>query len=98
MKLYDDDTEVLRLALADGCRERLLAASRRTNMTAFAVWPRLYISHTAPGDSGLSCVEAENLSEWMELISRLPRLLGPLSSISLAPSENVPDGSAHGCV
>ena len=95
MKLYDDDTEVLRLALVDGCRERLLAASRQTNMSAFAVWPRLYISHTAPGDSGLSCVEAESFGEWLELISRLPRLLGPLSSISLAPSENVTAGAPH---
>ena len=95
MKLYDDDTEVLRLALVDGCRERLLAASRQKSMSAFATWPRLYLAHTAPGDTGFSCIEVESFGEWLELLSRLPRLLGPLSSITLAPSENVTAGAPH---
>ena len=95
MKVYDDDQTVLRLAFVDGCRERILAASRQTNMSAFVVWPRVYLVHTAPGDSGFSCIEAENLDEWIDLLERLPRLLGPLSSFALAPSENVTAGAPH---
>ena len=87
MKLYDDDTEVLRLAQADGVRARLFTASRKATATAFAIWPRLYVAHVVRDDSGFSCIEVETFAEWLELIERLPAILGSVSSVRFEPSE-----------
>ena len=69
MKVFWNDAQVMELATSDGIAEQLTAALGRSGSTAVLIGQRLYLAHTQPGDTGLSCLESETQAEFLRLIA-----------------------------
>lgn len=92
LKLYTDDTEVLRMAERDGCAMMLREArARGANRTAVAVTARrVFMAHTRPGDSGLTCHEVADPAHMPMLLALLAPIIGPIHSMTVQPHDSDP--------
>jgi hypothetical protein len=93
LTIHTDDEKVLALADADGCglelRRELALALDRT--AACITDRRLYIAHTRPGDSGLTCHEVERPEDMALLIALLLPVIGPIHSAKIQPHDSDPN-------
>lgn len=99
MKAYQDDKQILAMALKDGCYQSLTAALAKMDgqQSAVIVGNRIYLVHATPGDSGYSCFDAENPVAMVDLLLKLAPIIGPMDRAALRHNENAPSqrGRAH---
>ncbi|MEY6434210.1 hypothetical protein ABC977_17575 [Thioalkalicoccus limnaeus] len=95
IRTYGDDAEILRLAEADRCATAVREAlARGGDQTAgILAGPRIYLVHTAPGDSGFSCLEVGTPLQIPLVVAALAPIVGSLGAMQVRPHDQ--DPSAH---